>query len=131
MEQGINNVTEQDFQKYSIRFDEIVERGVKENKKTKSKYYRQEEKKLLNRLNKYKLNHLLFVKNFEIPFENNLSERELRHVKSKQKISGHFKSIEGAQSYLDIKSIIITCKKVEKDFYTTIKNIFDNTPVTI
>jgi len=131
VEQGINNVTEQDFQKYSIRFDEIVERGVKENKKTKSKYYRQEEKKLLNRLNKYKLNHLLFVKNFEIPFDNNLSERELRHVKSKQKISGHFKSIEGAQSYLDIKSIIITCKKVEKDFYTTIKNIFDNTPVTI
>lgn len=55
VEQGINNVTEQDFQKYSIRFDEIVERGVKENKKTKSKYYRQEEKKLLNRLNKYKL----------------------------------------------------------------------------
>lgn len=128
---GINHITKQDFKKYSMRFDEIVESGIEENKKVKSKYYKQEEKKLLDRLKKYKSNHLLFIENFEIPFDNNLSERELRHVKSKQKISGHFKSIEGVQNYLDIKSIITTCKKIEKNFYTTIKNIFDNTPVTI
>ena len=58
---------------------------IEENKKVKSKFYRQEEKKLLNRLNKYKNNHLLFISNFNIPFDNNLSEIELRHVKSKKK----------------------------------------------
>lgn len=113
---GINHITKQDFKKYSMRFDEIVESGIEENKKVKSKYYKQEEKKLLDRLKKYKSNHLLFIENFEIPFDNNLSERELRHVKSKQKISGYFKSIEGVQNYLDIKSIIPTCKKIEKIF---------------
>ena len=54
------------------------------NKKVKSKFYIQEEKKFLNRLNKYKNNHLLFISNFDIPFDNNLLERELRHVKSKK-----------------------------------------------
>ena len=37
----------------------------------------------------------------------------------------------GIQGYLDIKSIIITCKKCSLDFYELIRNIFDNTPVTI
>lgn len=108
-----------------------MEKGVEENKKVKSKYYRNEEKKLLNRLKKYKANHLLFIEDFEIPFDNNLSEREIRHLKSKLKISGHFKSMEGLQTYLDIKSVIITCKKLKRDFYTLIKDLFDNTPVTI
>ena len=97
----------------------------------KSSYYKKEEKKLLNRLKKYKENHLLFIYDFEIPFDNNLSERELRHVKTKQKVAGYFKSKLGLDGYLDIKSIIITLKKCGLDFYKAIKNIFDNTPVTV
>lgn len=128
---GILSISKTKLEKYSSRFDEIIEKGIKENKQVTSRYYKDEEKKLLNRLKKYKANHLLFIENFEIPFDNNLSERELRHVKSKQKISGYFKSIEGVQGYLDIKSIILTCKKLGLDFYTVIKNIFNNTPVTI
>lgn len=73
----------------------------------------------------------MFICNFEMPFDNNLSERELRHVKAKQKISGYFKSMIGTQGYLDIKSIIITCKKLSLNFYEIIRNIFDNTPITI
>ena len=39
--------------------------------------------------------------------------------------------MSGVQWYLDIKSIIITCKKYALNFYEVIRNIFDNTPVTI
>lgn len=131
IEKGVLRVSNSKLENYSSRFDELIENGMKENKKVTSKYYKDEEKKLLNRLRKYKANHLLFIENFEMPFDNNLSERELRHVKAKQKISGHFKSMEGVQGYLDIKSIILTCKKMKLDFYAIIKNIFDNTPVTI
>ena len=52
-----------------------------------SKYLRDEERPLLNRLKKYKKNHLLFAYNFIVPFDNNLSERDLRPIKTKLKIS--------------------------------------------
>lgn len=117
------------LKKYNLRYDEIIKNGYEQNKKVKSMFYRNVEKRLLNRLTKYKQNHLLFIEDFTVPFDNNLSERDLRHVKNKQKISGYFKSMEGIQNYLNIKSIISTCKKRGLDFYKEIFNIFENIPV--
>ena len=127
----ITSINDDKLKAYSKRYDEILELGYKQNISVKSKYIKQQEKALLNRLKKYKENHLLFIKDFNIPFDNNLSERELRHVKTKQKISGCFKNIENLQKYLDIKSIIITCKKKGLDFFKIIFDIFENTPVEI
>ena len=129
--QGIENISNEKLEKYSQRYDEILELGIEENKSLKSKYHKKEEKRLLNRLKKYKNNHLLFIYDFSVPFDNNLSERDLRHVKSKIKISGCFRSLEGLQNYLNIKSIIGTCKKKCIDFYKTIFNIFAKIPVNI
>ena len=131
MSQNIFSIGYKNLERYSLRYDEIINKGFKENQKVTSKFYAKEEKKLLNRLKKYKENHLLFIYDFKIPFDNNLSERELRHVKCKQKISGFFKSKKGLQNYLDIKSIIITCKKQSLDFYSIIRNVFKNIPVEI
>lgn len=128
---GISEIPKQNLNKYSLRYDEILSKGIEENKKVRSNFYAKEEKKLLNRLKKYKENHLIFIHDFSMPFDNNLSERELRHVKCKQKISGFFKGIKGLQNYLDIKSLIITCKKQNLDFYNVIGNIFQNIPVEI
>ena len=116
---------------YSNRYDEILKEGYIENKKVKSKYLRQEEQRLLNRLKKYKENHLMFLYDFNMPFDNNLSERDLRHVKIKQKVSGHFNSMKGIKIYLNIKSIIGTLKKQGRNFYKEIFNIYENIPVEI
>ena len=131
LSKNITSISMQNLEKYSLRYDEIIKKGFEENKKITSKYYAKEERKLLNRLKKYKENHLIFIYDFSMPFDNNLSERELRHVKCKQKISGFFKSKEGLQSYLDIKSLIITCKKQCLDYYTIISNIYQNIPVEL
>ena len=131
LSKNITSISMQNLEKYSLRYDEIIKKGFEENKKITSKYYAKEERKLLNRLKKYKENHLIFIYDFSMPFDNNLSERELRHVKCKQKISGFFKSKEGLQNYLDIKSLIITCKKQCLDFYTIISNIYQNIPVEL
>lgn len=48
------------------------------------KYAKQEEA-LLNRLEKYRENYLLFIKRSKVPFDNNISERDLRKVKNRQK----------------------------------------------
>ena len=116
---------------YSNRYDEILKEGYIENKKVKSKYLRQEEQRLLNRLKKYKENHLMFLYDFNMPFDNNLSERDLMHVKIKQKVSGHFNSMKGIKIYLNIKSIIGTLKKQGRNFYKEIFNIYENIPVEI
>ena len=128
---NVNYLSEEKLKKYIQRYDAILELGFKENKELKSKYYKDEEKRLLNRLKKYKNNHLLFIYDFSVPFDNNLSERDLRHVKSKIKISGCFRSLGGLQNYLDVKSIIGTCKKKCIDFYETIFNIYAKIPVNI
>ena len=85
LEIGTDRFSEQELEEYSKRYDEILEEGLEENKKSNSKYLGKEEKALLNRLKKYKTNHLIFAYNFEIPFDNNLSERDLRPIKTKKK----------------------------------------------
>lgn len=127
----IENIEEDKLNKYSKRYDELIEEGYLENEKIKSKYLKKDEKKLLNRLKKYKENHLMFLYDFSVPFDNNLAERDLRHVKTKQKISGRFNNIDSMQIYLNIKSIIGTMKKIGKDFYTAIYNLYANIPVSI
>ena len=128
---GTKELSKERLEKYSQRYDEILELGIEENKNLKSRYHKKEEKRLLNRLKKYKENHLLFIYDFSVPFDNNLSERDLRHVKSKIKISGCFRSLEGLQNYLNVKSIIGTCKKKGMNFYEMVFNIFKKIPVSI
>lgn len=128
---GIDKLEKEQLDRYSKRYDELLEEGYEENKKVKGKYLRQEEQRLLNRLKKYKENHLMFLYDFRVPFDNNLAERDLRHVKSKQKISGHFNSMEGIKIYLNIKSIIGTLKKRGQNFYNKIFKIYENIPVSI
>lgn len=128
---GVEKLDKDKLSKYSKRYDEILEEGCIENKKTKGKYLKREEKSLLNRLKKYKENHLMFLYDFSVPFDNNLAERDLRHIKSKQKISGHFNSMEGLEIYSNIKSIIGTLKKRKENFYNSIYKVFENIPVSI
>lgn len=130
-EQDIKELPKDKLARYSKRYDELLDEGCSENKKLKSKFLRQEEQKLLNRMKKYKENHLMFLYDFDVPFDNNLSERDLRHVKTKQKISGCFNNLETSKIYFNIKSIISTLRKQGRNFYNEIFNIYENIPISI
>jgi len=75
------------------KLNPLLLKGI-ENNKNDNSYYGNEERKLLNRIAKYKNNYFAWVTNFGLPFTNNLSERSLRGTKSKMKISGQFQSLD-------------------------------------
>lgn len=85
----------EEIMEYETRFDILVSKGYEENAQTKGKYAKESEKILLNRLKKYKSNHLLFLRDFKVAYDNNLSERDLRKCKTKQKVSGCFRKQSG------------------------------------
>jgi hypothetical protein len=61
------------LESYRTRYDELLCAEVEENRHTKGRIAKKEEKALLKRLKKYKENHLLFLSDFHIPYSNNMS----------------------------------------------------------
>ncbi len=110
----------------SAKYDEIISLAKKESKNIKSTYYKEKALKLIRRCEKYKDNHLAYIYDFSVPFDNNPSERDLRIIKIKTKISGGFKNINSAEAYCNAISIIKTSLKRKINPFESIKDIFNN-----
>lgn len=113
---------------YEKRYRELLEEGRRENQGTKHQYAKRDEKALLNRLEKYGRNHLLFLHNFSVPFDDNMSERDLRKAKNRQKMAGGFRKESGHEMYCAILTIIETLKKRKMGLIENLKEIFMGAP---
>jgi len=83
---------------------------------------------LLERLGCYKHEALAFLRDFRVPFDNNLAERDLRMMKLRQKISGGFRTESGAQSFCRLRSYISTAKKNGRNIIDAIVGLFLGDP---
>jgi len=72
---------------------------------------------------------LRFMQDFSVPFDNNQSERDLRMLKVKQKISGCFRTGEGAQEWCRLRSYVATMKQQGRSVMETIKSVFAGTAI--
>ena len=125
-------------QKFSKLYDEIIETAyaetpIPESKSTKKRGRKKRGKvlALVDRLKEYKASVCLFIKNFAVQFDNNQAERDLRMTKAKSKISGCFRTTEGAQEYLDIMSYTSTARKLGYNAYEAIQNAISGDPMFI
>lgn len=128
---GLTEFDQEDRNRYSRRYDEIIAAGFSSIENTTSRVYKKEEKKLLNRLRKYKDNHLLFAWDFTVPFDNNESERDLRIVKTKTKVSGCFRSLKGAKRYANLMSILKTAVKQDLSPVSVVRCILSSSPLAL
>lgn len=126
--EGYTSFTKEQLEAYSKRYNEILKYGYEQNQKTKGKYAKSEEKKLLNRLKKYKKNHLLFAHRFEVEYSNNMSERDLRKCKNREKMAGGFRTSKGREMFCNILSIVETLKRRKMNIMENIVRIFNNAP---
>lgn len=111
---------------FESQYDFILDKADAEYKEHSPNKYFTEGINLARRLRKHKVNHLLFLHDFKVPWDNNLSERSLRKVKGKLKQAGTFRSMNnGMQPYCDFLSIAETAKSKKLSVYHTVRKIFD------
>ena len=114
-------LTPQVLTELEARYQAILEQGLEANPpppppppETPEKKGRRAQtpaKNLLDRLQSQQQQVLRFLYDFRVPFDNNQAERDIRMVKLKQKISGGFRSQEGAQQFGLIRGYLSTMRK--------------------
>ena len=109
---SVDSLPAEQIKNYSDLYDTIVDFGSAEM--TGDKEHMELIKKAINlhkRFIKYKSETLLFMHDPDVPFTNNQGERDIRMTKVKEKISGCFRSMNGAKYFCRIRSYLLTCQK--------------------
>jgi len=124
---------------FEQRYDEIVTQGLNDNPYAAPENKEGQAKKrgrpkqtpaynLLIRFRDFKSETLAFMHDFRVPFDNNQAERDIRMVKVKQKVSGGFRTFEGAQQFGAIRGYISTAHKNAINIFDAITSAFSGSP---
>jgi transposase len=108
-----------DARKYRLEYNKIIKQGEIEcpepdrpkKKGKRGRIKKSKSRNLLERLRDYENDTLRFMENALVPFSNNLGENDIRMTKVQQKISGCFRSIDGARIFCLVRSYLSTCRK--------------------
>lgn len=109
------------YQKSKVRdkLEQLLDQLLKQKLPDKLKQAKTLQKKLL----KIRDHLLVFLYYDKVPADNNGSEQAIRNIKVKQKISGQFKSIAGAEAFAVIRSIIDTAIKQDVNVFYVLEKI--------
>lgn len=135
VENGLDRLPQYLLECYDDRFERIM--GVAEHEcppppepevRRRGRRKVGKERSLIERITVNKDSIFRFVHDLRVPFDNNLAERDIRNVKTKIKVSGCFRSTQGAKDYLGIMSFLSTAKKHGIDVVKALMAAFRGEP---
>lgn len=132
-QRGLSAIDPQQLQAFETRYRALLMEGLAANPlqpvdpntpKSRGRPKQSPAKNLLDRLQSKQASVLGFLYDFQVPFDNNQAERDIRMVKLKQKISGCFRTATGAHSFARIRSFCSTLKKQGLDLIDALTLLF-------
>ena len=84
---------------------------------------------LLKRLRQHRADVWRFMTHPDVPFTNNLAEQALRMSKIKQRVSGCFRSEDGADHFFAIRSYLATMNKQKQCLFDCLVSVFEGQPI--
>jgi transposase len=121
---------------FEQRYQAVIEQGFAANPpppppvvKRRGRVKQSPPHNLLQRLSQHHSAVLGFMHDFTVPFDNNQAERDLRMMKLKQKISGGFRSVEGAKMFCRIRGYLSTLRKQGISVLDALVSLFMGNPV--
>lgn len=121
---GLDAVATDTMDRLTSGYDRIVAAGEFANTLVR----RKQAVNLLRRLKNQKDDVLRFLHDLRVPFDNNLAERDIRMAKLQQKISGCWRTDEGAAWFLALRSCISTARKQGHGVLDVLQSLHTETP---
>lgn len=115
------------------RYQRVVQRGLRLNPANppsgrRGRTRQSPARNLLERLRDHRKAVLAFMYHFEVPFDNNLAERDVRMIKVRHKVSGCFRSADAAAAFCRIRGYISTLRKQGQGVIAGLLSLFGGQP---
>ena len=143
---GDQQLSEEQRAKFLTHYDRLLRRAVRINPRPRPRQkqdpavpkfkvararWRSPVWPLIRRLQGRRDEVLRFMTDLAVPFDNNGSERDLRMVKLQQKISGCFRTAEGAAAFCRIRSYLSTARKQGHSVLAALERAFKGKPLAL
>jgi len=129
--QGRDRLDDSTLHSIRVRYGTLIAKGIAANPEPESGKRHGYDKKahnLLLRLDAQRADVLRFCSDFRAPFDNNQAERDIRMVKLQQKISGSWRTLNGARDFCAIRSYVSTLRKNQRDILGGLRLLFEGHP---
>lgn len=133
---GRSALTAAELDCFHARYLQIVDTGYAQNPapeppdgpKRRGRGKQSKARNLLDRFRDHPEGILAFMRDFAVPFDNNLSERDLRMMKLRQKISGTFRSFDALVDFCRIRGYVSTARKNGLNALDALRRVFQGNP---